>query len=194
MPPNARVGPCSTIPLMIAPIACSRMPKCSTRPYGFPVHSWVDRSTGTNEAAFLIVVRFDSARSAEPPQSSGSCAARALITVPDAARVETSLPGSNTGSASAMPSGSWRAFTRSQSAFRSGFAAAHASNACCHSALRLGGALGQPAGALQHLVGDDEGLLRVPAEHLLRRRQLIPAERGAVDLPGVLLPRARATR
>ena len=35
------------------------------------VHSWVDHSAGTNDFAPLMVVRFDSARSAEPPQSSG---------------------------------------------------------------------------------------------------------------------------
>ena len=36
-----------------------------------------------NEAAPSIVVRFDSARSADPPQSSGSTPARALRTLPD---------------------------------------------------------------------------------------------------------------
>ncbi len=122
------------MPLTIAPIACSRMPKCSTRPYGSPDHSWVDHSMGMNDFASLIVVRFDSARSADPPHSSGSSAASALITVPDAARVETSLPGANTGSAEAMSSGSSRALTRSHSALRSGFAAAHASKRSCQAA------------------------------------------------------------
>ena len=35
------VGPCSTMPDRIAPIACSRMPKCRVRPYGSaPTSTW----------------------------------------------------------------------------------------------------------------------------------------------------------
>ena len=45
-----------------------------------------------------MLVLFDPARSADPPQNSGKTAAIALITSPDAARVATSLPDANTGS------------------------------------------------------------------------------------------------
>ena len=64
-----------------------------------------------------MVVRFDSARSAEPPQSSGSTPASALMTLPDAARVDSSVPPSNTGSACSMSSGSSPASSRSSRTF-----------------------------------------------------------------------------
>ena len=56
------------------------------------------------------------------------------MTVPEVARVETSLPASKTGRASAMSTGSSRANRRSSSALRSGWAAAHASKASCQRA------------------------------------------------------------
>ena len=145
-----------------------------------------------NDFAALIVVRFDSARSAEPPHSSGSSAASALMTLPDAARVETSLPASKTGSASSMPSGSSpacepveqrlalgvrggpRVERRLPLGVRARRRARRASRVCA-----------------MHVVGDDEGLLGVEAEHLLRRGELVGAERGAVDLAGVLLAGGR---
>ena len=71
---------------------------------------------------------FESARSAEPPQSSGITAAIALITLPDATRVETDEPLSNTGSAASRPAGVSPATTRSSRAFLSAFSDAQASN------------------------------------------------------------------
>ncbi len=55
----------------------------------------------------------------------------------------------------------------------------------------LGGALREAAGALQHVVRDDEGLLRVEPEDLLGGGELVGAERRAVDLAAVLLAGCR---
>ena len=95
MPPNARVGPCSTMPDRIEPIACSRTPKCSTRPYQSAVKSSVEIDGGPNDFTPLMVVLLLPARSAEPPHSSGSFGATSLSTWPNAARVASALePGS----------------------------------------------------------------------------------------------------
>ena len=85
-----------------------------------------------NEGEPSIVVLFDSARSAEPPQSSGRTGPIALRTLPEAARVETSLPAGNSGSDSSQPSGRRRASMRSCSLAASGFAAFQASKDSCH--------------------------------------------------------------
>ena len=53
------------------------------------------------EGADSMVVLLEPARSAEPPHSSGNVSAIALITLPEAERVATSLPASKTGNASA---------------------------------------------------------------------------------------------
>ncbi len=84
-----------------------------------------------------MVVLLLSARSAEPPHSSGRTGARAVSTLPLAARVasEFGLPSfcvGKVGIASAHPSGSVRVSMRSKSALRSLFAAAQASNRGCH--------------------------------------------------------------
>ena len=60
-----------------------------------------------------------SAKSAEPPQNSGSTPAMALITFPDAARVATSLPASKTGSTESHPAGNSLLTNRSRRAARS---------------------------------------------------------------------------
>ena len=86
-----RVGPCSTMPDRIDPIACSRMPKCSTRPYQSAVKSSVEMDGGPNDFTPLMVVLLLPARSAEPPHSSGSFGATSLSTWPNAARVASGL-------------------------------------------------------------------------------------------------------
>ena len=115
---------------------CSRMPKCSVRPYGLPGHILVWCSTGTNDGSPSIVVRLDSARSAEPPHSSGSTGASADRTLPEARLVATPFFSSagNDGIASAQPAGRPRTASRSNSALRSGLAAAQAAKPCSHSA------------------------------------------------------------
>ena len=62
-----------------------------------------------------MLVLFDPAKSADPPQNSGKTAAMALITSPEAARVATSLPGANTGSCESHPAGSDFVCKRSRS-------------------------------------------------------------------------------
>ena len=76
---------------------CSRMPKCSVRPYGLPGHRRVWCSVGMNEGSPSIVVRLLSARSAEPPHSSGSTGASAVRTSPDALRVAMPLASGGNG-------------------------------------------------------------------------------------------------
>ena len=113
---------------MIEAIACSRMPKWSTRPAsGSAFHSSVERLFGRNDGAPSMVVLLEPARSAEPPHSSGMIGASALITLPLAERVATPFASAgNTGSASASPSGSVRPLIRWSSASASGLAWDHA--------------------------------------------------------------------
>ena len=76
-----------------------------------------------NEGSPAIVVLLDSARSAEPPHSSGSVAARAPRTLPDAARVARPFASaSKTGRAFSKPSGREPSTSRSRRAARSGWA------------------------------------------------------------------------
>ena len=96
------------------------------RPYGFA--PFIPLDDGKNESPPSIVVLLLSAKSAEPPQNSGSTPAIALITFPEAARVATSFPGSNTGSAESHPVGNSRLTRRSRSAALSGCAAFQESN------------------------------------------------------------------
>ncbi|CAB4716772.1 unannotated protein [freshwater metagenome] len=63
---------------------------------------------GRKEDAPSILVLFDPAKSAEPPQNSGRIFARALITSPEAARVAISFPAAKNGrSASQLEGSSW---------------------------------------------------------------------------------------
>ena len=129
------MSPSTAIPLQIAPMACSRMPKCSVRPYQPPGNIRVWCPGGMNEGSPFIVVLLLPARSAEPPHSSGSTGASAVRTSPEAFRVAIPLASAgNSGSAAAQPSGSRRADSRSSSSARSGLAAAQAANDSSHSA------------------------------------------------------------
>ncbi len=133
-----RVLPCRAMPFISAAIENSRMPKWTVRPYGSASGSGLP--AGRKELVPSMVVLFDPARSAEPPHSSGSTGPRACSTLPEAARVATALPSSNTGRASSQPSGSSPLPTRSKRAARSGSVARHSairlSQAACASAPR----------------------------------------------------------
>ena len=176
------------MPFMIAPMACSRMPKCSTRPAsGSPFHILVERSFGRNDGAPSMVVLLDSARSAEPPHSSGTRSAIALMTAPDALRVATPFSSAGkVGRSSAQPSGRVRVCSRSKRATSADGLRAQASYDVCHSAcaaLPRSTALrvcSMTSG--RHL----EGLVGVEAEDLLGGGDLVVAEGGAVGLAGVL--------
>ena len=114
---------------------CSRIPKCRVRPYSLPGNALVAYSDGMNEGSPSMVVLLLSARSAEPPHSSGSTGASAPRILPEAARVARPFSSAgNTGSASCQPSGRVRVDIRSQSFLPSALPAAHLSKACCHSA------------------------------------------------------------
>ena len=105
------------MPFISEPMACSRMPKCSTLPYQSPLNSLVACSGGRKLGWPFGVVLFDPARSAEPPHSSGSTGAIAVSTSPDAARVAMPFgSASKLGRASVQPSGSVRVRIRSNSA------------------------------------------------------------------------------
>ena len=133
------------------------------------------------------MVLLDSARSAEPPQSSGSSAAIALMTVPDAFRVATPFgSASNVGSASAQPSGSVRVCIRSKSAASADGLVVQCRNSLVPRGLGRLAAGHRLAGVREDVVGDLEGLVGVEAEDLLGGRDLVVAERGAVRLAGVL--------
>ena len=89
-----------------------------------------------NDGSPSIVVRLLSARSAEPPHSSGSDGPSAVRIVPDALRVAMPLAsaGNSGRSFSVQPSGRRRIAIRSNSALRSGLALAQAANGPSHSA------------------------------------------------------------
>src|ERR1700710_3001153 len=107
---------------MIAPMACSRTPKCSVRPYGPPLHILVWRSAGRNDGSPLTAVLLLSARSADPPPRSGGSGEIAARTPPEALRVATPLASAGQlGSFPAQPSGSVRVFIRASSSAPFGF-------------------------------------------------------------------------
>ena len=142
-----------------------------------------------NDVAPSIVVRFDSARSAEPPHSSGSTAPRALSTLPRRGAGRDLLAGLEDRAARRRRRRAARApASRSSSALRSGFAAAQASKRLLPLGVRGGAALARASRVCSSTSsGDVEGLVGVEAEHLLDGGELVGAERGAVDLAGVLL-------
>ena len=92
-----------------------------------------------------------------------------------------------TGIASAQPAGRPRADSRSNSALRSGLAAAQAAKPCSHSACSALPRSATSPGAADRLFLGGEVHGRVEAQDLLGGRDLLLAERGAVRGAGVLL-------
>src|SRR5258708_10549377 len=89
------------MPLSIPAMPNSLIPKCSVLRYGLPGNMAVWWISGMNDGSPAIVVSLLPARSAEPPQSSGSTGASALRTLPDAVLVAIGpSPGEKLGSAS----------------------------------------------------------------------------------------------
>ncbi len=111
------------------------------------------------------------------------------MTWPDAARVETSLPAANVGAS--RSAGELAGLEPVEEGLPLRVRRGPRVEVLLPGGARLGGAILQLAGVRDHVVGDDEALLRIEAEHLLRRGQLVGAERGPVDLAGVLLAGAR---
>ena len=58
-------------------MACSRMPKCSVRPYGSPANSCVERSAGRKDGSPFIVVLFEPGEVGRAAPQLGQHAARA---------------------------------------------------------------------------------------------------------------------
>src|SRR5437868_10667565 len=96
------------MPLMIAPMACSRIPKCRLRDlktsnFGGSLRSSFERSI---DPPFLISVLVDGARSADPPTTNGAIDARPWITCPEYARVAIGFSDfDDSSSAASYPSG-----------------------------------------------------------------------------------------
>ena len=169
---------------------CSRMPKCSVRPYGLPGHIAVWWSAGMNEGSPSIVVRLLSARSAEPPHSSGSAGAdRGEDRARRLAGGHALGVGRERGE---RPGPAVRQAARGQPveqrlALRVG--ARPGGERPLPFGVQLLPALRDLAGAVQRLVLDREIHLGVEVQDLLGRLHLGHAERGPVRRAGVLLVR-----
>ena len=79
-----------------------------------------------------MLVLFEPAKSADPPQNSGKWAAIALITCPEAARVATSLPGAKIGISASQPAGKDLVRSLESSTAFSGLFFSHAENFRSH--------------------------------------------------------------
>ena len=177
---------------MIEPMACSRMPKCSVRPYWWPGKAFEPRSSGRKLGSPSIVVLLLSARSAEPPHSSGSTGARALSTSPLALRVATPFSlASKLGSACAQPSGRRRDCMPLVQGHALGVRGGPGVVARLPRRVARPAALDDDAGVLQDVVGHGEGRVGVEAQDRLGGGDLVGAERAAVGLAGALLVRCR---
>src|SRR5262245_57757177 len=138
---------------------------------------------GMKDGSPTIVVSLLPARSAEPPQSSGSTGASALSTLPDAVLVAIGpSPGEKPGNTSAHPGGIARAASRSSNARPDGLASAQLAKDSSHCALASPG---------DRIVLYREVHGRVETQDLLGGRDLGGAKGRAVCLAGVLLVRRR---
>ena len=172
-------------------MACSRMPKCRIRPYG-------DRGRAAGRAGTTVARRRSwcsccSARSAEPPQSSG---------ITRVERVEHLAAGLAGGDRPCSPanSGSLRvpavrqpALARSGRARRPGpgWPPPRPVESGLPGGVRVAAAVDDLAGVGEHLVRAVKLTSGSKPEDLLGLRDLVGAERGAVGLAGVLLVRRR---
>ena len=106
--------PWYAMPLPMPPIACSRTPKRRFRP----------NTSALKFSSPLTSVRFDSDRSAAPPNSSWRCGASAWMASWLAFRVATSVPVSYVLRSASQPWGSPPAIRRSNSAASAGWVVA----------------------------------------------------------------------
>ena len=113
------------------------------------------------------------------------------MTLPDAARVETSVPPSNAGQHRFDLGRELARLEPVEERLALGVRLGPCVETDLPLRVRGGAALPGLAGVLDDVLGDDEGLLGVEPEHLLRGGELGCTERGPVDLPGVLLAGAR---
>src|SRR4051794_37078342 len=166
---------------------------------------------GRNDGSPSIVVLLLSARSAEPPHSSGRTSLSALSALLLALRVATALPASKAGSLSCHPPGSRRpglaaleARTLALPPRREpplaqpvpelepvGVVGLPLGEALVPLGVQLPAPVDDLAGPGQGLLVDLEVLVRVEPQHLLRCADLVLPERRAVRLAGVLRVRRR---
>src|ERR1700740_2600216 len=176
--------PCTHAPLMIAPIACSRMPNGTLRP------PWTFANSPPPSKTVLV----DSTRSAAPPIIVGANSENAAIVFCPAARVASCSPGEKLGSAARQPSRSSPVQARSQSAACPGRGSPPAPGlpgqrlAPGRGALLpllLGAAALLAQGhVLVHALVDPEGAIGVKAHYFLGGAHLGLAQRRAVRLGG----------
>jgi hypothetical protein len=89
--------------------------------------------SGKNDPPPSIVVLLLPAKSADPPQNSGSIFAIALITFPEAALVAISFSGEKTGKDFSQPSGSFFESNLERSLLSCGLSICHLENLLNHS-------------------------------------------------------------
>src|SRR5215813_5501088 len=114
-------------PLTIAPIECSRIPKC--RFFPLELSAWKSPAP-----AKVKVVLFDGPRSAEPPRNHGMFCASTFNTLPDASRPAMPIESAeNVGRFRSQPAGSSRRCINSTSVANSGYLARYEVNNSVHS-------------------------------------------------------------
>ena len=123
--------------------------------------------------------RVDSARSAEPPTSSGSRSDTTVSILPEAARVASAPPARNGGSASSPPSGRTRALDGPIRPPCRGDGPPIAGRRLLPLDPAVTTSGGQPLEGVPDVGGDGERLIG-PAETDPREGQFLGAERGAV--------------
>ena len=185
------------MPFMIAPIACSRMPKCSTRPYGPPGNSLDWRSSGRNDGSpsGVVLLRLGEVGRAAP-QLGQHGRDRVDAPAPDALRVAMPLASAGNVGQRGGPAVGQRAACASGRAApaASGLAAAHASKRSLPLGVRARGPRSTTSRACASTSSSTSKVcVRVEAEDLLGGRDLVGAERAAVRLAGVLRVRAPAS-
>ncbi len=177
--PNGRTPPCSAMPLSVAVIACSRMPKCIWRA------SYVPASKSPRS---LSCVLFETARSAEPPSKKGTDLAMRVERLARRVARRHRAVARREGRDLLVPTLRQRArlFRRELLGFWCVFAlVARPQLVPCR--LERGAALDGRAEDGERIVGHEELRVLGPAVEALRAFDLVLAERLAMRLRGVLL-------
>ncbi len=163
-------------------MACSRTPKRRLRPAGCAVEK------SSSPASRVL---FDSARSAEPPRSSGRTGAIACRTLPDTARVASRLVGRSEARQRFRPAlGQGARGAAIELARQRRFGGDEAPAALVPGPRQRRAAVSRGGERSAGRIWNQEGRLGRPAERRLGEPGLLGAERGAVRLGAVLFVRA----
>ena len=163
--------PCKAMPFTIAPIACSRMPKAMLRP----------ACVAAKTPPPLNSVFVDSTRSAAPPTIVGVKGLNASIVLRAGVARRHVLAGREVGQR-LDPAGPRLARVHLVPVLAQRRVLRRPGVDLRRPRLLELGAARDPVHVLAHVVGDEEVLVRVPAERDLRRAHLVLAERRAVRL------------